>query len=167
MPSRLETLFREHRQWLLDRVRRRTESVASAEDVVSETFLRVATYRSLDEVREPRALLTTLAKRVVFELWRRRDLERAYLEELATAEVATYPSPEERLSMVEALNAVETALDRLSPKARQAFLYCQLSDMTYAEIGERLNVSASMVRQYVAQAMAALVKVSEPEGPSS
>jgi DNA-directed RNA polymerase specialized sigma24 family protein len=32
---------------------------------------------------EPRAYLLTIARRLVFETWRRRDLERAWLAELA------------------------------------------------------------------------------------
>ena len=67
---------------------------------------------------------------------------------------SVHPSPEERALLLEALFAIDRALDGLSVKARTAFLYSQLDGLTYAEIGERLGVSASMVRQYMAKALA-------------
>jgi RNA polymerase sigma-70 factor (ECF subfamily) len=156
MRPRLEILFREHYAWLKDRLRRHTESVHGAEDVASEAFLELAQHRALDAVLEPRALLTTIARRVLFESWRRRDLERAYLQALAHAPQATHPSPEERALAIEALVAIDAALDALPPKARRAFLHSQFDDMTYAQIARELAVSASMVRQYMARALAAL-----------
>lgn len=161
--SRLETIFREHYAWLLDQMRRHTRSRHGAEDVAGETFVQLAAYRSLDDVREPRALLTTIAKRVLFHAWRRRDLEQAYLDELAAMPRDLYPSPEERALVIEALCAVDRALAELPAKARLAFLYSQLDGMTYAEIGRELGVSASMVRQYMARALAAIVVATEGE----
>lgn len=157
MASRLEHLFREHHAWLIDHVRRFTRSHHGAEDVAGETFLQLAVYKELDEIREPRALLTTMARRVLTNLWRRRDLEQAYLEALAVAPMPTQPSPEDRLRAVQALLAVEQALAGLPVKAREAFLYSQLDGLTYAEIGAKLGVSASMVRQYMVRATLAVV----------
>lgn len=156
MRGQLHSLFREHYAWLRDHMRRPAGSFHGAEDVASEAFVQLAQYGKLDQVREPRALLTTIAKRVLFETWRRRDLEQAYLETLAQAPHPTYPSPEERALIIEALVAVEAALDSLPVKARRAFLYSQLDAMTYAEIAKALGVSASMVRQYMTQALSAI-----------
>lgn len=156
MRGRLQSIFREHYTWLRDQMRRHAGSHHGAEDVASEAFLHLAQHRDLEQVREPRALLTTIAKRVLFETWRRRDLEQAYLETLALAPQPTYPSPEERALVIEALVAVDTALDALPEKARRAFLYSQLDAMTYAEIGKELGVSASMVRQYMTRALTAI-----------
>jgi RNA polymerase sigma factor (sigma-70 family) len=156
MRGRLQSIFREHYTWLRDQMRRHAGSHHGAEDVASEAFLHLAQHRDLEQVREPRALLTTIAKRVLFETWRRRDLEQAYLETLALAPQPTYPSPEERALVVEALLAVDAALDALPEKVRRAFLYSQLDAMTYAEIGTELGVSASMVRQYMSRALTAI-----------
>jgi RNA polymerase sigma factor (sigma-70 family) len=156
MRGRLQSIFREHYVWLRDQMRRHAGSHHGAEDVASEAFVHLAQHRDLEQVREPRALLTTIAKRVLFETWRRRDLEQAYLETLALAPQPTYPSPEERALVLEALLAVDAALDALPEKVRRAFLYSQLDAMTYAEIGKELGVSASMVRQYMTRALTAV-----------
>ena len=50
----------------------------------------------------PRALLTTIAQRLMYQLWRRRDLERAYLDALDQDETSPAPSPEDLAQMLSA-----------------------------------------------------------------
>lgn len=144
----VEQWFRSHQPWLLERLRMRLRNTAEAEDLAGETFASVAGQAhggTLGAVREPRAFLSTIAKRQLFQFWRRRDLERAWVEHLAVL-------PEEGLQGLQELEQAAAALDGLPPKALHAFLMSQLDGLTYREIGERLGVSASMVRQYMAQA---------------
>ncbi|MDF3201762.1 sigma-70 family RNA polymerase sigma factor [Pseudomonas sp. 1912-s] len=143
-------MFQKDYQWLCGSVRRTLGCHHSAQDIASETFLRVLSLPDPAAIREPRALLTTIARRLVYEGWRRQDLERAYFESLAHAPV--HPSPEERVLVIEALLAVDRLLDGLSAKAKAAFLYHQLDGLTYSQIGERLQVSTSRVQQYMADA---------------
>lgn len=161
----LERWFHDHHAWLLGRVQLRLRNMADAQDVAAETFAQVAgvghDQRDLAQVREPRAFLTTIAKRQVFQLWRRRDLELACLEALAIQADALAPSAEERVQFLQALEQVAGALEGLPPKAQQAFLFSQLDGLGYAEIGERLGVSASRVRQYMAQAFRHLASAAD------
>lgn len=157
----LSVVFRSDYRWLTERLRFRLGCGFNAEDVASEAFAQLAAVPDVQSVREPRALLTTIAQRVMYETWRRRDLERNYLAALAQVPEAFHPSPEDRALLVESLLAVDKALDGLSVKARTAFFYSQLDGLTYAEIGERLGVSASMVRQYMAKALASCYAAAE------
>ncbi|MCU1789085.1 sigma-70 family RNA polymerase sigma factor [Pectobacterium polaris] len=152
-PDLLSLIFRSDYRWLTEKLRRRITYGCEAEDVASEAFLRLASLPNLANVQEPRAMLTTLAKRVLYENWRRRDLEKAYLTALASKPEFHHPSPEEQQILIEALFTIDQALDGLSTKARKAFLFSQLDGMTYAEIAEQLDVSASMVRKYIAKAL--------------
>lgn len=149
----LSVVFRSDYRWLAERLRFRLGCGFHAEDVASEAFTQFAALPNLDTVREPRAMLTTIAQRVMYENWRRRDLERNYLDALAQMPESFHASPEERAMVIESLVAIDKALDGLSAKARAAFLYSQLDGLTYAEIGERLGISASMVRQHMAKAL--------------
>lgn len=151
----LSLVFRSDYKWLVSRLRGKLGCGYTAEDIASESFAQFAALRDVISVREPRALLTTIARRTTYEMWRRRDLEAAYLQAAALRADEFHPSPEERALVVEALVAIDKALNSLSNKARQAFLYSQLDGLTYAQIGEKLGVSASMVRQYMAQALIA------------
>ncbi|AIR70465.1 sigma-70 family RNA polymerase sigma factor [Dickeya fangzhongdai] len=149
----LSLIFHSDYRWLIARLRRRIAYGCEAEDVASEAFVRLASLPNLDSVKEPRAMLTTLAKRVLYESWRKRDLEKAYLAALEQKPAFYHPSPEEQEMLMEALLAIDLALDGLSVKARQAFLFSQLDGLTYADIAGKLGVSVSMVRKYIAQAL--------------
>ena len=64
--------------------------------------------------------------------------------------------------LLEALERLSRALDTLSVKARSAFLMSQLDGLTYAQIAAQLGVSASMVRQYMAQGLRCCLAAAEP-----
>ena len=157
------SLFTGQQGWLLQRLLARLRNRAEAEDVTSETFLRVLHAGSLAAIREPRAYLTTVAKHILLQQWRRCDIEQAYLDTLALLPDAVQPSIEERAVLLESLARLARALDTLSPKARAAFLMSQLDGLSYAEIAGKLGVSASMVRQYMAQGLrCCLAAVDQP-----
>jgi len=163
MSVNLEKLFRDNHRWLLTRLRRLTSSIHAAEDAASETFVRLA-HRTPDDVQEPRALLTTIAKRVLQDTWRRRDMERAYIEGLAAMPEPVYPSAEQCALVTEALLAIDAALGALPTKVRYAFIYSQLEDKPLTEIAKLLGVSATSVHNYVMRAMLAVVKATDQTG---
>ncbi len=152
-PELLSQIFRSDYSWLTDRLRHRLGCRYSAEDVASETFLQLASSAPLDTVRDSRAILTTIANRVVYRGWRRRVLEKAYQDALASAPEQVQPSAEETYLLLESIIAIDVALQGLSEKARRAFLMSQIDGMTYAQIGGELGVSSSMVRQYMSKAL--------------
>ncbi|GAB7532940.1 sigma-70 family RNA polymerase sigma factor [Pseudomonas sp. 3A(2025)] len=157
-PSRqqiLHRLFGDHHGWLLDRLRVRLNCREDAADLASETFAQVVAMPDPQSIREPRALLSTIGKRLIFARWRRNDIEQAYLEALATLPEATAPSPQEHWLVMEALMEIDRLLDGLSSKARSAFLSSQLDGLTYAQIAADLGVSVTRVHQYVVQGLTA------------
>ena len=123
-----------------------------AADLAQDTFLRVLAARELDQVAEPRAFLTTLAKRVLFSHWRRRELEQAYLQALADLPQATLPSVEEMGLLHEALQAIDQRLAGLPAKVRQAFLLHRIDGLTHVQIAAEMGVSLASVERYVKQA---------------
>lgn len=145
--------FRSSYGWLKSKLQRRVGSPADAEDLASSSFAELAGVQDLGTVREPRAFLTTIAHRLTFEMWRRRDLERAYLNSLPIDDGPVAPSAESIVEVSQALLLADQALAGLPDKARSAFIYSQIDGLTYAEIAERLGVSTSMVRKYIAQAL--------------
>ncbi|OLS61723.1 sigma-70 family RNA polymerase sigma factor [Pseudomonas putida] len=149
----LQQMFGDHHDWLFQRLRARLGCCHDAADMASETFVQVVKLPDPQSIHEPRALLTTIAKRLVFASWRRRDLERAYLEALAQQAPGYEPSAQEQVQALETLGSIDRMLDGLSPLGRSAFLYSQLENLTYAEIGARLGISAPRVHQYVAKAL--------------
>ncbi len=151
----LSDIFRSDHRWLIDKLRHRLGCSFGAADAASEVFVQLAAMPDVESIREPRALITTIAQRVLYDTWRRRDLERAYLDALTHTPEQLHPSPEEGAILMESLVAVDKALATIPAKARRAFLYSQLDDLTYAQIAKLLGVSASMVRRYMTQALTA------------
>jgi DNA-directed RNA polymerase specialized sigma subunit, sigma24 homolog len=107
----------------------------------------------LPSLNEPRAYLTTIAKRLLVNHWRRGTIEKAYLERLSAYPEEIAISAEESAIILEVLRDIDELLNQLPTKVRSAFLMAQLDDLTYVEIGHRLGVSDRMVRKYMAQAM--------------
>ncbi|AHV92314.1 RNA polymerase subunit sigma [Bordetella holmesii] len=157
----LVRIHTEDRAWLLGRLYTRLRNIEDAEDIAGDTFVQLIQTPRLASVREPRALIITIAKRLVWKLWRRRELEAAWLESLFAQGEALAPSPQEQLSALQTLQQVDQILDGLSFKARAAFLYSQLDGLTHKEIAASLGVSVSMVRQYIAQALARCYALAE------
>jgi RNA polymerase sigma-70 factor (ECF subfamily) len=147
------SLYREHRDWLLGWLRRSLSCPQRAEDIGQDTFLRLLGKSDLPGLREPRALLTTIARGLLVDHFRRSALERSYLEELALQPQSEQPSPEEQTLLLEALVQIDRLLGALSAKARVAFLLNRLDGLGHAEIAERLGVSVPRVRQYLALGM--------------
>ncbi|MGF6592244.1 RNA polymerase sigma factor [Pseudomonas sp. 2835] len=147
------TLYRDHRSWLLAWLRRNIACAERAEDLSQDTFVRLLGREQLPAPCEPRAFLLAIAKGLLFDHFRRTALEQAYLAELMLIPEAEQPSPEEQQLIIEDLKAIDRLLGKLSSKARAAFLYNRLDGLGHAEIAERLGVSVSRVRQYLAQGM--------------
>lgn len=146
-----QQLFTGHHAWLLSRLKARLRNTAEAQDVAAETFLRVIAARQPVDVKEPRAFLTTIAKRLLFSLWRRRELEQAYLDALAQHPEEAAPSPEDRAVLLETLEHIVHVLDGLPLKARQAFVLSQIEGLGYLAIAEQLGISHSTVRRHMAE----------------
>ncbi|MBD9413632.1 sigma-70 family RNA polymerase sigma factor [Pseudomonas sp. PDM16] len=151
--SVITQLYTDHHGWLQSWLRSRLNNSADAADLAQDTFVRLLQRRGDVAPSEPRAYLRTVARGLVIDLWRRRDVERAWLETVAHIPEHEAPSPETSLLVVESLIAIDRMLDELKPKVRQAFLLAQLDGMTCPRIAERLGVSLSTVERYIASAL--------------
>ncbi|MBD8475218.1 sigma-70 family RNA polymerase sigma factor [Pseudomonas sp. CFBP 8770] len=148
-----ETLYRDNRSWLEQWLGRRLGSACDAADLSQDTFIRVlASPQSVVDLQKPRAYLKTVGKRLLVNFYKRRSLEQAYLDALATSPADVAPSPEQRWQVLETLHALDQLLDGLPTAVRRAFLLSQLEGLGYREIAERLQVSERSVKRYMAQA---------------
>lgn len=156
LQSALHVLYSDHHGWLYGWLRKKLGCAHSAADLAHDTFLRIIASRdALLGMREPRAYLTTTAKRLLVDRARRRSIEQAYLAELAVVSESMpgYPSPEEILITLQALEQIGAALEHVSSKAREAFLAHYLDGQTHAAVAARLGVSTRMVQKYLIQAL--------------
>jgi RNA polymerase sigma factor (sigma-70 family) len=149
----VDTLYSDHHGWLQSWLRRRTGCSEQAADLAHDTFLRVLTKRDFPTVREPRSYLSTIARGLVADFFRRRDLERAYLDVLAELPEQLLPSLEAQAIFLESLLAIDTMLDGLKPAVRRAFLLSQVEGLTYGDIAQQLGVTKRTVANYMSIAL--------------
>lgn len=147
-----ESLYLQHHGWLLALLRRRLQCPHGAADIAHDTFVRVLLRPEvLPEVREPRAYLSTIARGLLHDHWRRRSLEQAWLDALAALPEEQAPSPQEELVIRQTVQQLDELLGRLAPKAREVFVLSQLQGLGYAQIAAQVGISERTVKRYMAQ----------------
>ena len=152
--SKLGFFFSDHHRWLLQHVQRQLRNRADAEDTAAEAFCQILAARvDPDSIEQPRAYLSTIARRLIFDRHRRRRLEQAYLERLMLLPEALAPSPEETHLLLEALHAIDRCLAGLPLVVKKACLMSQLDGLSYVEIARRLEVSVITVKKHAVRAL--------------
>jgi RNA polymerase sigma-70 factor (ECF subfamily) len=150
--------FLEHRSLLFAIAYRMLGSVADAEDAVQETYLRWRrAAEGGDEIRSPKAWLTTTISRVCLDqLGSARVKREQYIgpwlpEPLAwvTPDVAETVTDFDSLSV-----AFLVLLESLSPKERAVFLLHDVFGYDFASIGEIVGESVAYCRQLAKRARA-------------
>jgi RNA polymerase sigma-70 factor (ECF subfamily) len=128
--------------------------VGEAEDLVQEAFLRL--HRNADEVKSPKAFLTTVVTRLAIDHVRSARVRReAYVgpwlpEPLVTD---TAPGPADRVEENETLSLAFLALlQRLSPVERAVYVLHELFDYGHDEIAEIVGKSSANCRQILVRA---------------
>lgn len=149
----IEALYLDHHTWLRSWLHSRLSNRADAADLAQDTFVRLMQRRLAVPLEQPRAYLRTVARGLVIDLWRHRDIERAWLETLAQLPEDYEVSPETSALAMECLVAIDRLLDELRPAVRQAFLLAQLEGLKCPAIAERLGVSVATVERYIAKAL--------------
>jgi RNA polymerase sigma-70 factor (ECF subfamily) len=155
--QQLHLLYHSHYDWLRGWLRSKLGCAHEAADVAQDTFMRIIASRDalLGVQQQPRAYLTTTAKHLLVDRARRKILQDAYLAELAMLAEALggHPSPEDTMMALQALEQIATALERVSAKAREAFLLHYLDEQPQAAVAAQLGVSKRMVQKYLVQAL--------------
>ncbi len=121
--------------------------------MAQDTFVRLLLSRNADHVREPRTYLSTIARALMVDKFRRRAIKQAYLEALALRPESVEVSPETRLAILQTLEAIDTMLDGLGERTRKIFLTVQLEGLSYIATSERFGVSVTTVKKHMIRAM--------------
>ncbi len=153
--GRADEVFEEHRPTLARLAYRMLGSVADADDIVQEAYLR---WRKEDRsaVNSPRAYLASIVTRLCIDL--KQDLDRRKTTYVGPwlPEPIVEPGevdPGGRLEAAESVSmAILVVLESLSPVERAAYLLRRVFDYGYDEIGGILGKSEPNCRQLVGRA---------------
>lgn len=150
----VNTLYVHHHGWLYRLLQRKLGNACDAADLAHDAFMRLLSRPcDFDSADGARAYLSTIAKGLCVDLWRRRAIEQAYLDALGSTAGAAHPSAEHRAIVLETLFEIDAMVRRLPGKVRDAFLMYRIHGMAYKEIAAELGVSTRMIKRYMAQAM--------------
>jgi RNA polymerase sigma-70 factor (ECF subfamily) len=126
-------------------------SVAEAEDVVQDAWLRWT--RAPAEVADPAAWLVRAATRLAIDRLRAAKAERAHYRGPWLPEPLVEPWTDDPVERAEDVSvAFLLALERLSPLERAVFLLHEVFDEDYAQVAAVLGRSEAAVRQLASRA---------------
>jgi RNA polymerase sigma-70 factor (ECF subfamily) len=149
-----EALYRAHHRWLRAWLRQRLNCSETAADLAHDTFVRLLRRpRKIDNIVAARGYLRTVAERIYIDHWRRRSIEKAWLETVVNRETAFGISEEQHAIIIETFVQIDTLLSNLPGKVAKAFSLSQIEGMTYRQIALELGVSERTVKTYMARAM--------------
>jgi RNA polymerase sigma-70 factor (ECF subfamily) len=159
----LSAAFESHRAHLVRVAYGTLGSVADAEDVVQEAWLRLARLEDPDEINDLRAWLTRVVGRLALDALRlaRHDRENYVGEWLPEPVVGnTVPTgpvapddPADRVTLDESVTmALLVVLESLSPAERTAFVLHDVFGMPFEDVGDVVGRAPAAVRQLAARA---------------
>ena len=136
-----DVLYETHLRAVLAFALRRTATYADAEDVAAETF--IVAWRRFDHLPATAAPLPWLygvARKLIAN--QRRGADR---RQRLDARMARQPQPEQRLIAGTATSQALAALERLRPDDQELLKLVAWEDLSQAEIGSILGISANAV----------------------
>jgi RNA polymerase sigma factor (sigma-70 family) len=162
--------FLEKRQNLVLYLAARVRSMATAEDLAQDLYLKVAALEPGAEVRAPTALLYRMAANLLVDHLRsdQRGARRSAQWRLDTRatlggeDVVEEPPADEALIARERVRQLAEAVADLPPQMGRAFRLHKLEGMSQAEAAQAMGVSRKMIEQHVAAAIRRLAERLRP-----
>ncbi len=143
--------FEQQRGRLLKIAYRLLGSVAEAEDVVQEAFIR---WCAVSEVESPRKLLATIVTRLCLDILKSARVQRQrYVGQWLPELYVDDATPDRGSELSDNLSfGFMTMLERLTPEQRAVFVLRVAFDLEYADIAEVMGSSEANCRQLVKRA---------------
>jgi RNA polymerase sigma-70 factor (ECF subfamily) len=150
----IERLFT-HRSALQAFFYRRLHAKADAPDLVQEVYLRMLRVNDPAAILNPEAYLFTVAGNLMKEnaMADRRTAASLRIEDAEFSAQTDTPGFDVALDNTRRVARLQVVLKELSPKCCAAVLLQYRQGLSYKEIAERLEISPSMVKKYLSQAL--------------
>ncbi|MDX2847267.1 RNA polymerase sigma factor SigJ [Actinacidiphila glaucinigra] len=152
-PGKLEDEWETLRPAVFGAAYRLLGSVADAEDVVQDVWLRAAT-ADLRDVRDLRAWLVTVAARRSYDILKSARVRReTYVGPWLPAPLLTGPDAAEPVLVDESVgSAMLLVMEELKPPERVAFILHDVFGLEFGHIADVLDVSVGAARQLASRA---------------
>lgn len=150
-------IFEEHRRLLEGIAYRMLGTLADAQDVVQDTYLKWSRANS-SEIENPRSWLVTVCSRLALDVLKSARVRReTYIGPWLPEPFLDEPAPDAKLRTDETVSlALMLALEKLSPAERAAFLLHEVFGYSFEEVAAILNKSSAACRKLASRARAAV-----------
>ncbi|MBK8814449.1 MAG: RNA polymerase sigma factor [Methylococcaceae bacterium] len=156
--SPLLVSFIHHQNDLLKFLSFKLRCSETADDLVQETYIRIAKYSEPETIENPRAFFFHIANNLALDHLRKRAFEDTFTgEEIDSAMVA---SPEQEpavtVNAIQQLECLERLIEELPPVRRQVFLLSRVEGKNYKTIAQECGISERTVENHVYKALKTL-----------
>ncbi|OUY06772.1 sigma-70 family RNA polymerase sigma factor [Acinetobacter populi] len=145
-------IYTAHHGWLYAWLCKKMGNQHDAADIAHDTFIKLLQQQE-QQYQQPRAMLTTIAKNLSINFWRRKQIEQIYYDTLAHIHSEYSPSAEEELIAIETLCKLNQAFSQLKPREQHIFKLSHIRGLTYQQIAEQLNISLTTVKRDMKQVL--------------
>ncbi|MBD8492096.1 sigma-70 family RNA polymerase sigma factor [Pseudomonas syringae] len=149
----VQSIYAQHHSWLYGWLKGKLSNTCDAADLAHDTFVRILAARNAADIREPRDYLTTIARGLVIDRYRRRTIEQAWLQSMAARPEAVAISEEDKAVIIETLMAVDKTLAGLGARTRRIFMMTQVDGLTYQQVADQLGLSLSSIKKHMIRAL--------------
>lgn len=146
-------LYQENRQWLYVWLYKKLGSAERAEDVLQDTFIKLIKQKNILNLQQPKAYLTTVAKRLLIDQSKHSRIERAYIEHIEQQACYNEISPEQIVSAIQLLELLAVLLEKLPERIQRVFIWHYLDGEKLNVIAERLEVNLKTVHNDLVRAL--------------
>lgn len=156
--AQVARLFSEHNRTLIAFLSSRLDSLAEAQEVAQEAYVRLLRLEHPEQVGFLRAYLFRIASNLAVDRLRQRNARADAADDEPLADLfeewLAAPAPERRALAADQLRLVREALRELPRKTSAAFVMHAIEGLDFGAIARHMQLSERMVRYHVARAMA-------------
>ena len=159
----LQKIVSEHEPALRRFLRARLSGHADFEDLVQDTFVRIARMDNLREKlsqgeAQTRSYLFSIASNLIKDRHRRWKVSVVSVdaEDADSDQTQLEASAEEVVAWRQELASLKRAILKLDRNCREAFVLSRIHGKSYREIAESMNISVSMVEKHIMRALVAI-----------
>lgn len=153
---------------LLPNIYRQTVCKQSALDILHESLVRFALAKNPDRTQRPHAFLQVIVRNVLIN---EHNHQRRFIplitdededeDKLSFADQKFMPSAEHIADIQQRLIAMQTMIDNLPPRCREAFWLFRIEGLDQSEIAQQLGITRNMVQRHVMRAMVELLEAED------
>jgi RNA polymerase sigma-70 factor (ECF subfamily) len=143
--------YQQQRNELIHYTTRITQCPDTAEDISQESFIVLFREMKLQCIENPRAFLFRVAKNLAFDHLKHKKVTESYAQAHYPILESTIEAPSIEQIMVnnQQLEAMQQAIEQLTPRCRDSFVLNKIHEMSYTEVAKYVGISESGVEKHI------------------